>query len=218
MKIYPSLVSSDVLNIRATLEKLENLCDGYHIDVMDHHFVPNLTWGYVFINAIRKESNLSLHIHLMVDNPLEWIDNLAIDKKDVVFFHIESCKSNAEINCCIKKIREKKYGVGIVYNSETSVSEEGILEAVDYILIMSVLPGFSGQNFNGESLKKVDTLVEMRKIKNLDFKIFMDGGIDVNNIRNLVAHGVDGIGVASAIFGQGSYVDNIAELYRRIGA
>ena len=82
MKIYPSLISSDLLNIQKTLTLFDKQCDGYHIDVMDDHFVPNLTWGAAFINAIHQSTSLPLHIHLMVDDPMRWTDRLKLTNKD----------------------------------------------------------------------------------------------------------------------------------------
>ena len=90
MKIYPSLISSPLLSLGKTIIELNELCDGYHIDIMDDHFVPNLTWGSDFCNSIKKITKLPLHLHLMVDDPCRWLDRLALTEGDTFIFHLES--------------------------------------------------------------------------------------------------------------------------------
>ena len=89
MQIFPSLISSDLLNLERTIKQLESYCDGFHIDIMDDHFVPNLTWGPAFVNAISKVTNKSLSVHLMVDNPFKWLDRVELTNNDFLIFHFE---------------------------------------------------------------------------------------------------------------------------------
>ena len=213
MKIYPSLISSDILNLRNVVKMLDPHCDGYHIDIMDDHFVPNLTWGPAFVNALRKTTELPLDVHLMVDNPEEWVSRLELKKDDFFVFHIEAVKD------CLKIIKEvKKIGckVGIALNPATPAEQIfPFLSELDQVLIMSVNPGFSGQKFIPEVLKKADLLIKKRDLENLSFLVSMDGGIGLSNIMEVADVGVDMVGAASAIFKKDDYVAAIQELYNQ---
>ncbi|MCK4517934.1 ribulose-phosphate 3-epimerase, partial [Candidatus Babeliales bacterium] len=171
MKIYPSLISSDLLNLDKTINQIDNYCDGFHIDVMDDHFVPNLTWGPAFVWAISEKTKLPLHVHLMVDEPEKWLDRVKLKKDDIFIFHVEAVvgwKENKVIDF-IKKVtnlRAKAMGckVGVAINPKTPVeSIFSFLPSLDHVLIMAVEPGFSGQKFMPEVLEKVAILKEQRE-------------------------------------------------------
>ena len=215
MKICPSLISSDLLNLKNTLNLLNEHSDGYHLDVMDDHFVPNLTWGPAFVNAISVAAKgLPLHVHLMVDNPCGWIDRLDLKDKDYFIFHIEAVANLIVAEQLIKKVRDAKgVKVGIALNPKTRIdSIFKILSSLDHVLVMSVEPGFSGQKFMVYVLDKVKELKRIRESKNLSFEIGMDGGVGFDNIKKLAELGVDVVGVASAIFSQPDPVKAFVEL------
>lgn len=214
MEILPSLISSDILNLEKTIKLLDSHCDGYHIDIMDDHFVPNLTWGAMFANKIAQATNLPLHVHLMVDNPTAWLSRLKLRSDDIFIFHIESLIEAQEIEELILDIKNYGFKVGIAINPDTDVNTVfEFLKKIDHVLIMSVKPGFSGQKFMPEVIKKIDPLIQKRMELNLSFTIGMDGGIDKDNIKKLNEMGVDQFGVASAIFYEKDPVEALKILY-----
>ena len=215
MEILPSLISSDLLNLQNTIKILDPYCNGYHIDIMDDHFVPNLTWGAMFANTIAKATKLPLHIHLMVDNPVVWFERLKIRSIDTFVFHIEAVNSESEIKNIIKRVKDKNFQVGIAVNPKTDIKLIfDYLSDLDHILVMSVESGFSGQKFMPQVLEKVNFLIAKRSEFNLSIKIGMDGGIGKDNIAMIASKGVDQVGVASSIFFQDDYLKSLQELYK----
>lgn len=212
MKIFPSLISADLLNLESTIKKLEPHCDGFHIDVMDNHFVPNLTWGPQFIKAISQIVTKPLFIHLMVENPEQFLDTLHLKKDDTVAFHIENVKNIKET---IKRIRENKWHASLAIKPNSALEQLWpYLDMVSSVLLMSVNPGFSGQAFLPESLPRLEQLAEYRKQKEMNFTIVMDGGINQNNIGQLAKNGCDEIGVAAAIFDTPDPIAALEQLYK----
>ncbi len=243
MEIYPSLISSDVLNLEKTIAQLDTVCHGYHIDIMDDHFVPNLTWGAQFANAIRKATMLPLHIHLMVDEPTHWLERLEAhqhsvnflhqDKtvplhlqapalnyqpenmpKDTLFFHQETLPGEQQQREFIQAIHYQGFNAGIAINPKTDVTSIGaIFPHIDAVLLMSVEPGFSGQKFIPETIEKINPILSLKKQCNKEITLCMDGGINEHNIEQLAARGVDQVAVASAIFDTTDPVKALKKLY-----
>lgn len=214
MKIYPSLISSDLLNLKQTITTLDAYCDGYHIDVMDDHFVPNLTWGPPFVNAISAVTHLPLQVHLMVDNPQQWVERLELCVNDSFIFHIEAIQTENALQELVDQVKQKKYKVGLALNPKTNVQKiHSILPLLDEVLIMSVEPGFSGQAFMPEVTGKVDELKQLRDQLQGSFNICMDGGINDQNITELAKCGVDIVAVAAAIFFKDDPVKALQSLY-----
>jgi ribulose-phosphate 3-epimerase len=213
MEIYPSLISGDILNLETVIKNLEPIADGLHIDVMDNHFVPNLTWGPGFVNEFSKKTSLASHVHLMVDNPASWIKRIELREKDAFIFHIEAVKNIEEAKKIIEEVKQKNWQVGIALNPKTSLEKiYDIIHLLDVVLLMSVEPGFSGQSFISSVVEKVSPLVALRKEKQLSFSISMDGGIGKDTIAMLKEKGVDNVGVASAIFSNKNYQDELKKL------
>jgi len=197
--IYPSLISADLLNLDAVINTFNPICDGFHVDIMDNHFVPNLTWGAAFANAISAASHNPPWVHLMVDKPEAWLPILNLKAGSTLTFHIENNSDKIQL---IQRTREKSLRPSIAINPKTATEETlPFCHLVDQILIMSVEPGFSGQDFMQSVVSKIETLRAMRASKNLSFKIAMDGGIDATNIKMLADKGVDEFAAAKAIFG-----------------
>ncbi len=209
-KIYPSLIDADPCNLQAEIEKLDPHVDGYHIDIMDNHFVPNLTFGAAVVNRIAQCTKNPLWVHLMVTDPIQW-DNLLFMPKGTIFsFHFEA---TVEISRFIRQLHEKKYQASLAINPKTPVEEIfPILNALDHVLVMSVEPGFSGQPFLKETVEKVEKLAAYRQTSNLQFRIGMDGGIGKDNIKMLRQKGVDDFAVAAAIFRQSDPIAALKEL------
>ena len=166
MKIYPSLISADLLNLETVIKNLEPHCDGFHIDIMDNHFVPNLTWGPMFIKAIAQATEKPLFIHLMIDNPEDFLEKIHIKRASTVSFHIENTKNILQT---IKRIKENKWHANIAIKPNTPLDElKPFLNDISSVLLMSVEPGFSGQQFLNSSLDRLKELADYRKKENLN--------------------------------------------------
>lgn len=210
LRIFPSLISANILNLEESIKQLEPHCDGFHLDVMDWHFVPNLTWGPMFINAIAKKTTKPLCVHLMIERSLEFLELLTLRNGDTLSFHIEK---SLDVKKIIKCIKEKKYLASIAIKPKTPITKLfPFANDVDSILLMSVEPGFSGQGFLESSFDRLIALENYRKEKKLSFEIAMDGGINKENIGKLVAYGVTNVGVATGIFGHKDPIHALKEI------
>jgi len=199
-QIFPSLTAADQLNLQRDVQLLEPYCDGFHLDVMDNHFVPNITWGADTVNAIAQLTNRNLWVHLMVTRPIDFFEKLTLKEHSIVTFHIETIGNNINI---INRVKEKMLVPGIAVSPKTPVEEIfPLLDLVHHVTIMSVEPGFAGQQFLPSVLEKLERLIGYRQTSGLKFTIGMDGGINETNIADLTQRGVDVFGVASAIFGK----------------
>lgn len=217
INIYPSLIAADLMNLQKEIKTLEPHCAGYHIDIMDNHFVPNLTWGQMFVDAIGKITDKPLCVHLMIDNPESFVseifsDNLSLSAKNIVSFHIESVLDVK--NICIR-IQDKNCVPSIAVSPKTPIEKVfPFLSLVDHILIMAVEPGFSGQCFLKSSINKIDTLFAYCQTNNLQIKIGVDGGVGRENIGELAKMGVDSFAIGSGIFGYENRVEAIEILQK----
>jgi len=208
--IYPSLMVADQLNLQNEINRLDRYCEGYHIDIMDGHFVPNVTFGPLVVNAIARSTYKKIWVQLLVETPSDWLDQLFLPVDSIVTFHIES---EGEKIKTIDRIKKKNWWPSIAINPKTNVDEVfTYLDMVDQVLIMSVAPGFSGQEFLPDMISKVDQLVGYRQTSGLRFRISMDGGIDKNNIVTLKDHGVDDFVIGSGIFKSEDPVERLKEL------
>lgn len=214
MKIYPSLISADILNLASVLAQFNTLCDGYHIDIMDGHFVPNLTWGPIFSNALAKKTELPLDIHLMVSDPTTIAARLSPRPKDCITFHYESIRTAGDIMPTITHLKNMRCHVGMAINPETSTSVvQPYLEHLDSLTIMSVNPGTSGQSFIPSVLDKIAQLIHLRSTTKPKLSLMIDGGISAQNIAELSKTGIDACAIASAIFSAFNPAEAIKQLY-----
>jgi ribulose-phosphate 3-epimerase len=212
--IFPSLANTDKNTLQHTINQLDDLCTGYHIDVMDGEFVPHKKWDIpAAINEIENLEHKTLHtlwIHLMVTDPAPWIEKLTIEPFSIITFHTES---KAKIKKTINDIKEKKWLPSLAINPKTDIGVVfPFLADLHQVLLMSVEPGFSGQEFLKDTLSKLDRLVGFRQTSGLDFKIAMDGGIDEKNIGMLAERGVNHFGIGSGIFDTQNPVKALKEL------
>lgn len=208
--IFPSLIAGDLLNLQKQITLLDPYVDGYHLDIMDNHFVPNLTWGPMFINAIAQATYRTIWIHLMVENPTEWVNLLSLPPGSIYTFHIEAEK---EIPKLIKRIKEKKWNVSIAISPGTSVEQMfPLLNTLDQVLIMSVEPGFSGQDFLPKMVTKVEKLAAYRDTSGASFQIGIDGGVTESNINMLVKKGVNDFAIGNSILKAKNPVKKLEEL------
>ena len=199
IQISPSILSADFSQLGKEIKKLEDSgADMIHVDVMDGHFVPNLTIGPPVIKALKKNSLLPFDVHLMISPVHKYIESYASAGADIITIHPEATNDLLE---SINKIREFKKKVGVSLNPETKIEIiKEYLDQIDLILIMSVNPGFGGQKFMPEVLNKVKKLDEIRKNLKLNFVIEIDGGINFENSKLAIKSGVDILVSGTTIF------------------
>jgi len=200
IEIAPSILSTDFSNLTDALKKCEKAgAKILHIDVMDGHFVPNITLGPVVIESLRRKTKMILDTHLMITDPEKYIGPFAKAGSDWLTFHIEAVKNPSVL---IRKIKSLKLKAGISINPATLVCElSKYLKELDLVLVMSVNPGFGGQGFIPLTLKKISDLKKMIKNKNL--KISVDGGIDFDTIYSVVNAGADIVVAGNSVFRSG---------------
>ncbi len=215
-ELFPSLISADLLNLQQQVDLLDPYVEGYHLDIMDFHFVPNLTWGPPFINALRQATDKPLFIHLMVEYPENYFDRMNLHEGDIVAIHYES-PSALTVHTLFKEIRKQGWIPSIALNPTTSLeSIYPLKDVLKNVLIMSVNPGFSGQPFLPHSAEKLKTLAAWRRSHNLSFIIGMDGGINKNNCKELIKNGADQLAIASAIFNHATPVEALLKIKKNL--
>ena len=198
IKIYPSLMAANVLNLESQIKQLEQFCDGFHIDIMDNHFVPNITFGADTTNAIGKITNKQLWIHLMIENPQNFLEKLTVPSQSIISFHYEATQ---KIDDMVAAIKKKNWLASISLNPKTSAeSVFPFLSELDQVVIMGVEPGFAGQPFLPPVVSKIEPLIMQRKAHKLSFRIGIDGGVNAENVVMLVEKGVQDIAIGSALF------------------
>ena len=199
IKISPSILSADFSKLGNEIQNLEKAgADLIHIDVMDGHFVPNITIGPEVINKLRKYTSLPFDVHLMISPVDNFINNFAKAGADIITIHPEATD---DLISSIKKIKSYNKKAGVSLNPETSVEKVlSIISSIDLVLVMSVNPGFSGQKFMEETVEKVKILREEIDSKKLKTQIEIDGGINFENAKIAVKAGVDIIVSGTTIF------------------
>ena len=211
-ELFPSLISSQLLYLGNVITLLEPHCAGFHIDIMDFHFVPNLTWGPPFINAIAQQTEKPLQLHLMVDQPQRYFDCMTLRAGDTVIVHYEAMEPATLLEAFIA-IKKRGWLPSIAINPSTPVSTIiQFLPYVQHVLLMSVNPGFSGQPFIPATIHRLKELIEIRLHHKASFTICLDGGITSDNFCTLQALGMDQAAIASAIFTTPDIVTTIKQL------
>jgi len=212
VRIAPSILSADFGRLAEEVAALSS-ADYIHVDVMDGHFVPNLTIGPIVIEAVKRATKLPLDVHLMIEDAERWVAAYAKAGADLIGVHVESCP---HLHRTLGQIRELGKQPVVVLNPHTPPEAiEYVLGDVAMVLVMSVNPGFGGQKFIPSALDKVRKLRRMIDERGLSVEIEVDGGIKVDNVAEVCAAGANVIVSGSGVFGTKDYAATIAELRRR---
>jgi len=209
--IAPSILSADFARLADAVQQIEAAgADWVHIDVMDGHFVPNLTVGPPMVEALRKVTALPLDVHLMMTNPDDFIPEFAKAGADILTVHVETCP---HLHRTVQTIKEHKMKAGVSLNPATSLTTlEHILGDVDLVLVMSVNPGFGGQKFIHSALEKIRRIRTMITASTGSPYLEVDGGITAHNAASVLQAGADVLVAGSAIFGSSNMSDAIRQL------
>jgi ribulose-phosphate 3-epimerase len=211
--IAPSILSADFAHLASEIENVENAgADVIHLDVMDGHFVPNMTIGLPVVKSIRKSTRLPLDAHLMIDNPGQYLDDFIRAGVNWLSVHVEA---DVHLDRSLQHLRDNGIRAGVAINPATSLgSLDEILPLADYVLIMTVNPGFGGQKFIPSMLKKISRLKEIIVFNNYRARIEVDGGIGPDNLQDVLAAGAEIIVAGSAIFGSQNASEAMREMKR----
>ena len=210
VKIASSILSADFSKLADEIRKVENYVDMLHIDVMDGHFVPNITFGPPVVRSIRVVTKLPFDVHLMVENPDNYVDAFIDAGANILTVHAETA---VHLHRTISNIKKKGAKAGVVLNPATPLSAlDYILEDVDMVLIMTVNPGFGGQHFIKSMLPKIKALKQMIDKAKLDVEIEVDGGINGDTARQAVAAGADIVVAGSYIYESSDVAEAISNL------
>ncbi len=202
IELAPSILSADFVRLA---EQVTSAAEGggtiIHVDVMDGHFVPNITWGPPLVKSMRGITQLPLDCHLMIEDPDQYITAFAEAGADWISVHQEACR---HLDRTLNLIKSHGCHAGVVINPATPVETlSEVLELADYVLVMSVNPGFGAQPFIPNSLHKLKKLRELRRQKNLSYRIEVDGGISLDTVGRVVRAGAEILVAGNAVFGQG---------------
>jgi ribulose-phosphate 3-epimerase len=213
IELAPSILSADFARLG---EQVHSATEGgaslIHVDVMDGHFVPNITIGPPVVKSLRKVTDLPLDCHLMIENPDQYIPEFAEAGADWISVHQEVCR---HLHRTLTLIRSHGLLAGVVINPATPVEAlSEVLGIVDYVLVMSVNPGFGGQTFIPGALHKIRRLAEFRANRGLNYRIEVDGGVALDTVAEVVRAGAELLVAGSAVFGQGDAKANAQKLLK----
>lgn len=201
VKIAPSILSADFSKLGEEIRDVERGgADYIHVDVMDGHFVPNITIGPLIVEAIRPVTKLPLDVHLMIENPDQYVEAFANAGADYITVHVEACR---HLHRTIQNIKAQGVKAGVVLNPATPVdSIQHIIDDVDMVLLMSVNPGFGGQKFISSVLTKIKQVKEMADAKGLQLEIEVDGGVNAETAKLCIEAGANVLVAGSAVYNQ----------------
>ena len=213
IELAPSILSADFAHLADQIQAVaEGGATVLHVDIMDGHFVPNITIGPPVVASVRKATNLPLDCHLMIENPDQYIPAFVDAGADWISVHQEAC---VHLNRTLELIQSHGAKAGVVINPATPAGTlEEVLDMVHHVLVMSVNPGFGGQKFIPSSLDKVRKLALMRTGRRANFRIEIDGGIGAETIAGAVRAGVEVLVAGNAVFGEGSPRENTERLLK----
>jgi ribulose-phosphate 3-epimerase len=216
IKLAPSILSADFARLLEDVKKVEEAgCEYLHIDVMDGHFVPNITLGPQVVKSLRKNVNMVFDAHLMIENPDKYIKDFADAGCDIIVVHQEACP---HLHRTIQNIKSHNVKAGVALNPATPIETiKHIISDVDMILIMTVNPGFGGQTFIENMIDKIKELKNLIDSKNLNVDIQVDGGIKPENVKCVVDAGANVIVAGSAIFNSDDILNAVKQFRENAG-
>jgi ribulose-phosphate 3-epimerase len=211
IKIAPSILSANFARLGEDIKDVERGgADYIHVDVMDGHFVPNITIGPLIVEAIRPVTKLPLDVHLMIENPDQYVEAFAKAGADIITVHVEAC---THLHRTIQQIKSKGLKAGVVLNPHTPVSViEHVLEEIDLVLLMTVNPGFGGQSFIYSVLPKIKQVASMIEERKLQVEIEVDGGVNPETAKLCIEAGANVLVAGSAIYNQKDRSQAIAKI------
>lgn len=209
--IAPSILSADFGNMSAAIDMInKSEADWIHCDVMDGRFVPNITFGFPLLNAIKKVASKPLDVHLMIVEPEKYIDQFVKSGADILTVHIEA---SVHLHRSVQAIKYHNILAGVALNPHTPISSlEDIIADIDLVCLMSVNPGFGGQKFIENTYSKIAALKELILKKNSKAKIEIDGGVDLNNTSKLLYYGADVLVAGNTVFSSPNPIQTIIQL------
>ena len=211
VKIAPSLLSANFACLKQEIDKIE-AAQWIHYDVMDGHFVPNISFGYSILKDISKVTDKYLDVHLMISDPFKYVDNFIASNASLIVFHYEAVEEN-EIDKLIKYIKNNNVDVGIAIKPDTCQDVlKPFLSQLDLVLVMSVEPGFGGQTFNHSAIEKISKLAKLREENNYHYLIEVDGGINESTAKLCRQAGVDVLVAGCYVFNSDDYTKAIESL------
>lgn len=210
-KIAPSVLSADFANLQRDIEMINSSqADWFHVDIMDGVFVPNISFGFPVMNALKKHAKKPLDVHLMIVNPDKYIQQFSDAGANNLSVHIEAC---THLHRTIQAIKQAGMKAGVAINPHTNINQ--ILDVcgdIDLVCLMSVNPGFGGQSFIENTYKKIEQLKTMQANNNVSFDIEIDGGVTLNNYKKLIDAGATVLVAGNTVFSSSSPIDTIASL------
>lgn len=207
IKLSPSILSADFANLGNDIQIIDSAgADYIHVDVMDGNFVPSISFGIPVMKSIRKVTNKPFDVHLMIEEPVRYIEEFKNAGADIITVHIEACK---HLNRTVMAIKEAGLKAGVVLNPSTPLTElEYILDEIDIVLLMSVNPGFGGQKYIPSVTRKIKALRKMIDESGRDIELEIDGGVNLDNLEEILEAGANVIVAGSAVF-NGNIQENI---------
>jgi len=210
-RLAPSLLAADFSRLEDQVALIEKAgAQVIHVDVMDGHFVPNISFGAAVMKSLLGKTKLPFDVHLMIENPDQYLEDFATDNTEYITVHAEAC---SHLHRTVQHIKSLGIKAGVSLNPATPVSVlDAIIEDIDLVLIMSVNPGFGGQKFIPSSLEKIKALKELKAKRNPKLEIEIDGGITMENIKTVTDAGVDLVVAGSSVFGAPNIEKRVKEL------
>lgn len=214
-KLAPSILSADFSKLAEDVGQIEKGgADYIHVDVMDGHFVPNISYGAVVMKSLEGKTNLPFDVHLMIENPDDFLEDFLTPNTEYITVHQEACP---HLHRTVQHIKSLGVKAGVSINPATTLATlDFILDDVDMVLVMSVNPGFGGQKFIPSALEKIRELAEIRRAEELDFEIEIDGGVNLDNVQEIASAGTDIIVAGSAVFKTADIEETTKQFVKKI--
>ncbi len=200
VRLFPSLIASNPLTLEKTLHQLRDVCNGFHVDIMDNQFVPNLGFSLDTVNAIRGATPLTLWVHIMAFQPAKYIDKLVMQAQDIVSIHYETAPVQ-ELKTMLRNLQDRNITASIALQPHTPISVlHDLMGCIDHVLLMSVQAGFSGQQFIPHTVTKLTELAAFQRHYKTSWGVGVDGGINLATIQEVLSGSVTDIALGSSVF------------------